>query len=562
MRHFTSAALLALLSATVSQPVFGQQTAAPTLLQQLDESFSSAASSCLGERFRPKRLKEQVIQGRKIRTAIPDDILAWDPIEDHLFQSAAFYDDRAFDLEFSKVFEVRDDGLFELGEPLEVFWDKIERPLMSLWTDTVVREHNCITLVRGTSSLGVNVGFLSAAAEASIDSQRATTTFTYAGRILSPYAWAVGGLPIDQSNVRPTRPRVDFLLRMWSWYRDNSQHAGKRLAINADLTGIAMFTVKELTQQAMLETTADAGLGFGPFSASAEGTAGLQRRLQSKIDDFTSAVLNRYATAHFPSPLQLAELIRNEIRLSGSADNPASIGGGSVRYVASLPSMTERLCVQSAWADATTGTLPTADFRVERRPDGTCQFSVLLTPPPDPSDNLTLAFAVESAIENDSAPAKLRFSLPIETLSDSRLLISFDLRPLSGLSLKAEDVVHAREHAITFQVIEKGGARLGDIDRGATFARIKCGNLPERPLQLLSITTEAGGNGKLVRMVTSLEASLLNAIEPGSTAECVISATIEASRTGPGPSSQRFTLPSARFVIKKDAIPAPTPEAA
>jgi len=525
---------------------------AGTLQEELDRSFASFAKSCLGSKFKPNRLRKQTIQGREIRTAIPDDFLNWDTIDDYLFRTVEFDDDGALDLEFSTVFEVSGGELKSFGTPLELFWDNSEPPLLAAFNDSAVRHHNCITLVKATSSFNVGAGFLSAAADASVDSERAVTTFAYAGRVLSPYAWAANLLQVDGSKVQPTRPRASYLLRIWEWYGDNPDGIAKSLSINTEITGIGLFRLKELTQEAMMETQAQAGFGIGPFSSSANAEAALRSSIQSQVDDFESAVLNRDATNYLPKPKALAKMIRDEIRLSASLDNAVAVGDDPIRFVASLPLMTSRLCVQSAWKDASTGSFTSQAFVVEATASGGCRFSLTLVPPETPSENLFINFSVETPVSATSGSDVLKFELPRETFSDNRLLISFASRPRDGITLAPQPLVNGLDYDLQFSVYERDGARLGNIQPGASRATIACDDMPVRDLPLNSVMAENASSTKIVTLRTRIDAGLLNGIEPGEVAECAVTAWVRAERFGPGSGVQTFSLPTARFVVRKE----------
>lgn len=536
---------------------FGSPAAqADTLQAELDRKFVSIASACLGAQFKPNELKKQDVYGQKIKTAIPNDFLQWDPIKDYLFTSVNFNNNGALDLEFAKIVERVGNEYKEFGTPLDIFWNKLDRPLFATLTDNTTREHNCITYLKGTASLDVNPGFLSAAVDASVKSERAVTTFAYAGDVLSPYAWAAGLLTGDAATARPAYPRVNYLLRMWEWYRANPAAADKALMIYARLTGIGISRLEKVDQNALLETQYKTGFGFGPFSASAQADAQFSSTIQSQVNDFDSAVLKYQSVSYIPNPQELVRKISDEIRLLPSPDNVGSVGSSSFNYVASLSYMTEKLCVQSAWKSASTGGFSEENFLVERTASGGCKFTLTLRPPAAPAEELPLTFAVESPLSSDRSSSALRFALARESFSDNRLLISFDPRVPAGLTIPSEPLIDGRDFSFEFAVRERRGARLGDVQPNASRATIACGGLTARSLSLSSAALETREGNKIVRLQARIDAGLLNELKKGEVAECAINAGILAERYGPGAGSQNFTLPTVRFVVRKES-PAP-----
>lgn len=534
-----SAACLLALSAALSPAITKAQTPAPatsatsTLRDWLESRFTDMGRNCLGDKFKL----------RKKGSAVPSEVLRWGAIQSYLGQASTIYPTSSMSSVLAQPV-ILDDGVAKaFGGPLTVTWPVLLAPTLEAGYSEGRRVQNCSMLVTGNADLKVDVPIVRAALDASHSNNTATTNYLYAGRVISPFAWAIAGGGSPTST--PPISRFSILLGIWDWYRRNPAAATRTdIALRSQVDGLAIYSVQGVTQQTLLSGDADVRFGM-PFlsgGASSRGTAGFN--VTGDVKEYASVVMRDHDYAWLPGATQIAKLARELRRVQPSADNPTATDGTPFRYAIDVQDVPRSMCDTAQWAP----TIAVQEFGARALDSGACRFEGLITPGPSTEATFPVAFGVESMIPATS-PVQLTLSAAPASLTDERALLSLNIVQIPMVTLGAPGAAEPVSIPMNFAIVERGSASALALSKNESALRLLCVDAPPAALVIerFSLQRDSSDQASLL-LVAQAPASAFAGTTASSSVHCQVDGTVSVRRRLNGViGSQQIRLPSVAF---------------
>jgi hypothetical protein len=536
---FRSAARLLALGVALGPTATKAQTPAPTppaistLRDWLESRFADMGRNCLGDKFKL----------RKKGSAVPSEVLRWGAIQAHLGRASTIYPTSSMSTVLAQPVAFDNGVAKAFGSPLTVTWPVLLAPTLEAGYSEGRRVQNCSTLVTGNADLKVDVPIVRAALDASHSTNTATTNYLYAGRIISPFAWAIvgGGSPAST----PPIPRFTILLGIWDWYRRNPTAAARTdIALRGQVDGLAIYSVQGVSQQTLLSGDADVRFGM-PFltgGASSRGTAGFN--VTGDVKEYASVIMRDHEYAWLPGATQIATLARGLGRVQPAANNPTATDGTPFRYAVDVQDVPRSMCDTAQWAP----TITVQEFGAEALDSGACRFHGLISPGPSTEATFPVAFGVESVIVATS-PVKLTLVATSASLTDERALLSLNIVQIPTVTLGPAGASEPVSIPMNFAVVERGAASALALSTNESALKLSCSDALSVALVMerSSLSRDSSDQASLL-LVAKAPASAFAGAAASSSVRCQVDGTVSVRRRLNGViGSQQIRLPSVAF---------------
>ena len=571
-------AKLLIVSAFTSTSAYAQQPppSAPReipLASFAEGQLRQVGASCFGADFERASRRHR---GR----FIPHDISSWAEVAAMMNRPVTIYDSgRSLNYIFTTVFLRENEQLTPQPLQMATTWPSSAPPVIYREVTNLSKRHNCTTLVSASSRIGFDVAFVRAALDASVTSNSALTSFIYAGEIFSPVSQGLGLDPTSRTET-PLVPPFPILLSVWDWYNANKAliAAGERgdLWIQNRLSGMAIFTVRGLTQEALLRGEASAGLNLPFLSAGGDMNGALQIQQTGQSNTFAVAAWDNTNKLPLPSPSTIASDVARLASFDPVPSDVAVEGDDPFAVEFDLKHTPQGLCDPRLWSLAiSAGAGPnqspqrtaslqlTTVAHVPGSTDSRCRFTVLASPPTrsaNTASSIRVAPTFQWAIprpEANAQPAILSITPRAAQIPDARNAFSFGtVAEIDPIRLPPGQTSGERQIVITYPIVESTQRRAEGFVQGTQQATVNCGGTPGTPLSGVSRTfswTRDGGPKLLLQL--SIPASAFATIPSGAPAQqCRVNGNVTLH--GPNP-SQRVPaeLPEVTFRVSREAVP-------
>lgn len=535
------------------------ETKKATLFKELDDAFTRVAQRCLGQTFNTNKLRKQKVAGKDERTAIPADILSFDPIKDQLTSEVDYLNDESLDRRWGLIYGKSGAAWTATSDRLPTFWAKRQDINTVPFHDSERLEHNCVTLVTVAGSIDANTAIFKAATTAAVSSTSATSIYVFGGRALSPYAIALGGADYASIALSSDTPKAAYLAHLWLLYREKPALAAQDLKIPAEIKAISIYTARNAQQDAMMAAQANGGFGFGPVVGKLKTDLDANSRLLSTSQDVETAILAAPTLIDLPKPDVLAGKLEHMLKLrTVRLDNPQTIDADPFYYRAVMPHIPAALCNRAYWALTAEGDFTLSEQRLgeDDSPEG-CLFEWRLQLTGVPKTAHELRLKATSIAGTGAGAATLTVQSDAIQLADRRALLQLDGPEFARIDLAATDDGAPRTQSVSYRLVEKDSARLGAINAFASKLTVTCpGADPYRPaIKALDITGMTGMRS--LKLTLEYKPGFFDFVPVDTRVICDVTGTMTGTRDGASAGSAEIALPPWSFPAIREAPPAP-----
>lgn len=536
------------------------ETKKVTLFDELDGAFTKVAQRCLGETFKRNRLRTQKVAGKEVRTAIPADILGFDPIKDRLTSEVDYLDDESLDRRWGVIYSKSGATWAATSDRLPAFWGKRQGVNTVPFHDSEQLEHNCVTLVTAAGSIDASAAIFKAATTAAVTSNSATSIYVFGGRALSPYAIALGSSDYAGIALSADTPKAAYLSHLWLLYLEKPALAAQDLRIAAEIKAISIYTARNTQQDALMGAQASGGFGFGPVVGKLKTDLDANSRLVSASQDVETAILADPTLIDLPKPDVLAGRLVQTLELrTARLDNPQTVDADPFYFRAVMPHIPGALCNRAYWALTVEGDFTLREQRVDEDDslEG-CLFEWRLQLTGEPKAAHELHLKATSIAGTGSGAATLIVHSTAIQLADRRALLKLDGPDFARINLAATDDGSAQTQSASYRLVERDNARLTAINANASNLMVSCPGAagPFQPA-IKAVDLNGMTGMRSVRLTLEYKPGSFDFVPADSRVICSVTGTLSGTREGASPGSAEIAVPLWTFSAIREAPPAP-----
>lgn len=359
----------------------------------------------------------------KNTSVVPRSIVEWIG-EDDWSETVQVFRNASQDAVFTTVYE-RDENqsLKPVGLPIGSTWNAAGAPIVYRTNSNFRREHNCTTLLAGNAKARLDVGFaqLQAAIDASTNKTTSQSLFAYGGQMVSPITTAIQKSTITERV--PNLSEFSVWLSLWQWLRANPSFIERvdrqELEIRNVVDGVAVARITGITVSDILKGNAGGSFSIPFFSASAEGEAAYNGRIDERTASYSVALRGGSTAqmAHFPKVSEITRRLESlgAGQFSQDRGNKTEISSSQTfEFAMLLADVPSNFCTPTFWDytpedggqndGGVASVVSISGMRVDPvlgengAASRTCRFVFDVTPPNDPQENLSISIRVGSKL--------------------------------------------------------------------------------------------------------------------------------------------------------------------